>query len=235
MENLENITRQGKWTSSVDQINTNFGKIEENLIGLEKNSTRSKGLYSSLQELNIAFPSAEIGSWAYVGSGFPATIYIYNNGWINTGKTGDLDTEIDFTELVNSSTVMVSSLYKTTMTWSYNNSMGWNTYNNGIPVSGKTYTIRPTSLTFGEEGQLLRPTSGDSDLYEFKPGASLVSVVIVGNGGTRKIVTVSLSWTIDSNIIGRVPIAGDQFVVYFRYKNLEGDTRAIVQHFKFIS
>ena len=52
---------------------------------------RCKGLYLTAAKLSGAQPSPRVGDWAYVGNGFPATIYVCEvaGTWTNSGQTYD--------------------------------------------------------------------------------------------------------------------------------------------------
>lgn len=63
-------------------------------------TSHNKGYYATLADLISSFPSAPIGSIAYVGEKYPFTLFRYeNNQWINTGQTGG-DEHIDLSGYV---------------------------------------------------------------------------------------------------------------------------------------
>lgn len=58
-------------------------------------TSNNKGYFLSLEKLKAAYPTANEGSKAYVGSNYPYQIYLYETsmgGWHDTGETGGDDT-----------------------------------------------------------------------------------------------------------------------------------------------
>ena len=68
MNGLTNISREGKWTDSVSDLNGNFIALNLNLGAIETDIQKCKGLFPSLDKLRTDFPNPEVGSWAYVGT-----------------------------------------------------------------------------------------------------------------------------------------------------------------------
>ena len=87
--NINKILNQGYWKDIAESLNDNFNNISTEIEKLQEKTEKAKGLFTSLQNLQTAFPNPVDGDWAYVGTSFPALIYICQNGtWINSGGTG---------------------------------------------------------------------------------------------------------------------------------------------------
>lgn len=55
-------------------------------------NVRNKGYYTSVEALNMAYPSANVGDRAYVGTSSPYAIYEWREGaWRDTGLVGGND------------------------------------------------------------------------------------------------------------------------------------------------
>ena len=250
METLNNIPKRGVWSDSTTKIDQNFKIFEDELTSIEEDVQKCKGLFPSLSSLKAEYPSAAVGSWAYVGSRLPALTYVYRSpgGWTSTGKSGggNLDPSI----YANSVAITnVENLYKITDKWIFGyNSGNWaNVSNNKLKlnVEATSYALRLSSLSCGESGELLERTTTDAYLYKFKYG-SFVSMNLTSSDGVSKNYTENtLSWTIDNTfykrtiggiIENRLPVAGDTMRVVLKFK-IPGDNDVKVKGllFKFIS
>ena len=223
METLNNIPKRGVWSDSTDKIDRNFKIFEDELTGIEEDAQKCKGLFPSLSSLQTEYPSAAVGSWAYVGSKLPAPIYVYRSpgGWTSTGKTGggNLDPSIYANSVAISN---VENFYKITDKWIFGyNSGNWaNVSSNKLKVNADatSYALRLSSLSFGESGELLERTTTDAYLYKFKYGSFVSMNLTSSDGVSKNYTTNTLSWTIDntfykrkigSTIENRLPVAGD--------------------------
>lgn len=80
MEKLNSIPILGKWNDIAGKLNDNLQKIEQEMIKLGYStyqSTKFKGYYPSYTALLNAFPTPDVGDWAFVGQG--GLIYQYAN------------------------------------------------------------------------------------------------------------------------------------------------------------
>lgn len=63
--------------------------VEDSVRAIENATYKNKGYYATLAELQSAFPQGSVGSRAYVGSAYPYSIYLWQNGaWVDSGATG---------------------------------------------------------------------------------------------------------------------------------------------------
>ena len=230
METLNSIPKRGVWSDSTTSIDQNFKIFEDELTIIEEDAQKCKGLFPSLSSLRAEYPSAAIGSWAYVGGRLPATIYIYRSvGWIETVGTGggNLDPSI----YANSTAITnVENLYKITDLWTYNSGGGnWSNVQSGnikINNSATSYTLRIISLSCGESGELLGRTTTDSYLYEFKYGSFVSMNLTSSDGVSKNYTTNTLSWTIDNTFYktsggsatSRLPAVGDTMRVTLSFR-----------------
>ncbi len=78
------------------QIRTSDGNSYNVYI---KNGSASNGLFPTSSALNTACPSPAVGDFAYVGSGFPADIYVCQTAgtWVDSGEDYDGD-NVDLTD-----------------------------------------------------------------------------------------------------------------------------------------
>ena len=249
MNDLNYISRKGKWIDSVDDLNENFKRFETELVTMENDVQKCKGLFPSLAKLREMYPDPLEGSWAYVGAKLPAPIYVYFNsgGWTSTGKSGGGN--LDPTDRFANSNLLnnVETLYTITTSWlQTSDGTNWSTVSSRklkINSSATEYKINLTSLEFGEEGQLLKISTIDPYLYEFNKG-SFVSMYIVSSDGISKNYTTGiLSWTIDSTyfirtisgiVQNRMPVAGDSIRVALSFKSAaNNDVKVYSGYFKF--
>ncbi len=247
MNELVNISRDGKWVDSLRNLNENFVTFESELGAIENDIQKCKGLFPSLDKLRTDYPNPEEGSWAYIGTRLPASIYVYRSsgGWVSTGKTGGgtlNPTMFANSVLLNNS---VESLYLISTGWlQYNGSWdGVSSQKLKINGSATQYKLNLSSLKFGEEGELLKVSTTDPYLYIFNKG-SFVSMVMTSSSGIKKTFTTgSLSWIIDSSYytrkIGtqtqnRLPVAGDTMRVALSFKSsANNDVKVVSILFKF--
>ena len=98
------IKQQGYWKDTAEALNDNFNRVGAEIDKLQEKTDKAKGLFSSLGNLQTAYPNPVDGDWAYVGTTFPAKIYIAQEGaWVDSGGTGG--TEIPLTEYLQSAKV----------------------------------------------------------------------------------------------------------------------------------
>lgn len=86
--NLEVIKTNTNWSEASDSLRQNFTRISVEIEKLKSATTNNKGLYPDLNSLTEAHTSPDIGSYAYVGTNSPYSVYRYSDdGWIDTGDT----------------------------------------------------------------------------------------------------------------------------------------------------
>ena len=247
MNGLTNISREGKWTDSVNNLNGNFIAFESELGAIENDIQKCKGLFPSLDKLRTDYPSPEIGSWAYVGSSLPAPIYVYRSsgGWTNTGKTGG--STLDPTKYANSTLLNgnASILYSITTGWLQNNGSWSSVSNRQLKINGSVtqYKLNISSLKFGEEGELLKVSTTDPYLYVFNKGSFVSMVMTSSSGITKTFTTGSRSWIIDSSYYtrtvgtetqNRLPVVGDTMRASLSFKSAaDNDVKVVSTVFKF--
>lgn len=91
MEDYNQIPKTGTIGGMVDNINANFQLTKEMLERLEVTKDHAVGLFSTLANLQAAYPSPEVGDWALVGDTTPFAIYKCTTAgtWSDTGGTYD--------------------------------------------------------------------------------------------------------------------------------------------------
>lgn len=124
MENLNKIPVKGLFKDIANFLNANFTLIKEALEEMLNKQGNDKGIYSSAEALQAAYPSPQVGNRALVGAASPFTVYQCETDglWKNTGITeshditlADYATKQDVTEAVAGITVeTVNSLEETT-------------------------------------------------------------------------------------------------------------------------
>jgi hypothetical protein len=248
---LNYIPKRGVWSDSTTAIDDNFKVLEDSLTGIEDDAQKCKGLFPSLSSLQTEYPNPSVGSWAYIGSKLPASIYVYKStgGWTSTGKTGggDLDPSPIYANSV--AITNVENFYKITDNWIYGyNGDNWANVSSNkfkVNVDATSYTLRLSSLSCGESGELLERTTTDAYLYKFKYG-SFVSMNLYSSDGVSKDYTANtLSWTIDNTfykrtvsgrVENRLPVVGDTMRSTLKFK-VPGDDSVKVKGllFKFVS
>lgn len=251
MDTINNIPRTGLWSESTTKIDENFMIFEEELNDIEGDAQKCKGLFPSLSSLQSEYPNPSVGSWAYVGSRLPAPIYVYRSsgGWTSTGKSGGGN--VDPSKYANSKQLSgnADTLFATSASWiqSYNNGSSWgNVTGNNLRINGDatSYILRLTNLTYGEDGELLEPTTSDTYLSKFKKGAFVSMSLLSSDGVIKNYTENTLSWTIDSTFFkrsvsgqvqDRMPVVGDTIraTLYFRSPSAGSETILYVTVFKF--
>lgn len=101
---MNTIPYTGKWKDISSVLNDNFAKLGIKLQYLSEISLYSKGRFLSASALTEASPTAMDGSFAYIGSSAPYSIYLYSKttGWYDSGETG-VPNEFDWNELPTAS------------------------------------------------------------------------------------------------------------------------------------
>lgn len=87
---LNTVIKTGTWSDAADRINSNFSKTSTEVEKIKLSSTRSKGMYPTIEVLKAAIPSPVVGDWAVVGDTIPGPIYQCKTKgtWSATGTTG---------------------------------------------------------------------------------------------------------------------------------------------------
>lgn len=90
MSNLSMINAQTDWLTACNTINENNSKISVDIEKLKSATTKNKGYFKTLEDLEAAYTSTNstVGMIAYVGTTPPYSIYEYtSSGWSDTGET----------------------------------------------------------------------------------------------------------------------------------------------------
>lgn len=131
--------------------------VEDAVRAVENATYKNKGYFPTLAELQSAFPKGSAGSRAYVGSTYPYSIYLWQNGaWVDSGATGgdesvDLasyytksETDTKLTEL----SAEINSLNRMEVGEFYQD--GWMRYSDGLIAGSaggaKLYIIRTSEI-----------------------------------------------------------------------------------------
>lgn len=86
---LNKIQSKGKWGDQAELINTNFNKTKIELEKLNNSTVKSRGLFSTVNDLISSVPYPGIGDWAIIGKSIPGPVYRYNgSAWVATGEEG---------------------------------------------------------------------------------------------------------------------------------------------------
>ena len=87
---LNNIkTKDISWGEAASALNENFGKIGTDVEKIKNATIKNKGYYASVADLTSAFPSAQIGDYAYVGSQAPYQTWHWTiEGWEKLNDDG---------------------------------------------------------------------------------------------------------------------------------------------------
>lgn len=101
---MNNIPYEGRWREISSILNDNFAKLGIKLEYVSNITMYSKGRFESATALSVAYPSAMEGSFAYIGSSAPYSIYLYSKttGWYDSGEKG-LPNEFDWNGLPTAS------------------------------------------------------------------------------------------------------------------------------------
>lgn len=95
---LNNIkTKDISWGEAASALNENFGKIGTDVEKIKNATIKNKGYYASVADLTSAFPSAQIGDYAYVGSQAPYQTWHWTiEGWEKLNDDGgNINVELD--------------------------------------------------------------------------------------------------------------------------------------------
>jgi hypothetical protein len=96
---MNTIPQTGRWNEISSILNDNFSIIGLQLLQMSDASVYNKGVHESLDALTCAYPTPMVGSFAYVGTTTPYSIYTYTeNGWGDSGVQG-VPTETNFSEI----------------------------------------------------------------------------------------------------------------------------------------
>ena len=86
---LNKIQSSGSWGKAADDLNQNFSKVNNAVEQVKNATTRNKGYFSSDTELKSAFPSANVGDIAYVGSAYPYQTWAWDgSAWKKKNDAG---------------------------------------------------------------------------------------------------------------------------------------------------
>lgn len=95
---LNTIKLDTTWSDAATRINANNQKIGQEIDKLKQATYKNKGYFKTLAQLQDAYPTAGIGSKAYVGTNYPYAIYIWESGgWTDSGETGG-DESLDLSQ-----------------------------------------------------------------------------------------------------------------------------------------
>ena len=104
---LNTIKQTGTWGNTANSINDNFDKINVSIERLEKATSKNKGYFKTVDKLRDAYPTAPVGSIAYVGSSYPFVIWVWNDEtkeWKDSGEIGG-DEGVDLDDYYTKSVV----------------------------------------------------------------------------------------------------------------------------------
>ena len=86
---LNKIDSQVTWGRAAESLNANFNHINSDMEKMKNASFRNKGYFLTEADMKAAYPTANVGDKAYVGTSESFAIWVYGtNGWKNSGKTG---------------------------------------------------------------------------------------------------------------------------------------------------
>ena len=95
---LENIKQNTVWNDAAESINSNFSKVDIEIEKLKNVTTRNKGYFKTLYDLQSAHPTTSSGSIAWVGTSYPFTLYRWDgSAWVTDGTTGG-DKNLDLSQ-----------------------------------------------------------------------------------------------------------------------------------------
>lgn len=95
---LQNIGTETTWNEAAGRINSNNAKVQTELIKLGNATYKHKGYFKSLPALQAAYPTASLGSLAYVGTYYPFAIFHWDGAaWVTDGTTGG-DENLDLSQ-----------------------------------------------------------------------------------------------------------------------------------------
>ena len=86
---LNKIQSSGSWGRAAESLNANFNHINLDMEKMKNASFRNKGYFLTEADMKAAYPTANVGDKAYVGTSESFAIWVYGtNGWKNSEKTG---------------------------------------------------------------------------------------------------------------------------------------------------
>lgn len=86
---LEVVKTQTTWNDAAESINRNNLKVSTEITKLQNATYKNKGYFRDFRDLTTAYPTATIGSQAYVGRAYPYTVYNWTgSSWTTMGATG---------------------------------------------------------------------------------------------------------------------------------------------------
>lgn len=92
---LQNVRTTTTWNDAAERINRNNLKIGTEITKLQNATYKNKGYFATAESLASTYPTASVGSKAYVGTSYPYAIYVWDattNAWIDSGETGGDET-----------------------------------------------------------------------------------------------------------------------------------------------
>ena len=102
---LQSISQITTWGTAASVLNENFRKVRDVIESEKVDQSLAKGVYKTLQDLKTAYPNPSKGTWAYVGTSFPAYTYTWNGtSWVKSGETKQPD-EIELEGYIQSAEV----------------------------------------------------------------------------------------------------------------------------------
>ena len=112
---MNTIPQTGRWNEISSILNDNFAKIGLKLDYVSDVTLYNKGRYTTAQSLVSAHPTPLEGSFAYIGTSAPYSIFLYSksNGWQDSGEKGEYK-EYPWDELPSASptsTGLMSAMY----------------------------------------------------------------------------------------------------------------------------
>ena len=108
---LNIIKQTGTWGEASNSINENFAKIDVSLEAVKESTIRNKGYFPDVNSLRLAYPTASLGSKAYVGTKSPYSIYLWDgDGWYDSGEKSEEGSSGELYEQVNNNTQKITEL-----------------------------------------------------------------------------------------------------------------------------
>ena len=110
--NLQSISHIYSWGTIASVLNDNFDIVCGAIESGKSEQSLARGIFKTLTDLEIAYPSPNIGDWAYVGTSFPAYIYTWNGiSWLKSEDQKqpdeiELETYIQSTEVKDPTTIL---------------------------------------------------------------------------------------------------------------------------------
>lgn len=110
---LNTIKNTDNWGNTTARLNENFSKISSEVEKTKYLTSKNKGLYPTLSDLQSAYSSPQVGDWAVVGNTIPGPIYRCDTAgtWSPTGEEGgggdiDLAEYLTATEITDITTIL---------------------------------------------------------------------------------------------------------------------------------